>query len=276
MHLSSRRAAVLVCLGLTLATAGCTAEESTENPYIALCADPIVVTCDPDGPVGITVRTEASQDDVERFAGRLQDAVTQTQREVTLHADDPAAVQVDPDVSPVPKWHFTVRPGASVDALGDVLDAASVPGAAGVTASTGWPSAVAATLDDLEPLIASLSSTALFAEGGSFTVSSSSERFRLVYVPAYTTMDGVREVVSVAREYPSAEVLLEAPSAGPNQPTFYVAHLTADQATQLAADLSAPAMASASIPGAPLPYVLSWLSEQGTESLTGTFGGVPG
>ncbi|WP_150954069.1 hypothetical protein [Microbacterium testaceum] len=191
MRLSSRRAAVLVCLGLTLATAGCTAEESTENPYIALCADPIVVTCDPDGPVGITIRTEASKDDVERFAGRLQDAVTQTQREVTLHADDPAAVQVDPDVSPVPKWLFTVRPGASVDALGDVLDAASVPGVAGVTASTGWPSAVAATLDDLEPLIASLSSTALFAEGGSFTVSSSSERFRLVYVPAYTTMDGV-------------------------------------------------------------------------------------
>lgn len=276
MRLSSRRAAVLVCLGLTLATAGCTAKESTENPYIALCADPIVVTCDPDGPVGITVRTEASKDDVERFAGRLQDAVTQTQREVTLHADDPAAVQVDPDVSPVPKWLFTVRPGASVDALGDVLDAASVPGVAGVTASTGWPSAVAATLDDLEPLIASLSSTALFAEGGSFTVSSSSERFRLVYVPAYTTMDGVREVVSVARDHPDAEVLLEAPSAGPNQPTFYVAHLTADQATQLAAELSAPAMASASTPGAPLPYVLSWLSEQGTESLTGTFGGVPG
>ncbi len=70
-------------------------------------------------------------------------------------------------------------------------------------------------------------------------------------------------------------MLLEAPSAGPNQPTFYVAHLTADQATQLAAELSAPAMASASTPGAPLPYVLSWLSEQGTESLTGTFGGCP-
>jgi len=151
-----------------------------------------------------------------------------------------------------------------------------VPGASGIFAGLGWPSAEAATLDDVEPLITALASTPLFADGGTFTVPSLREHFRLVYVPAFTTMDGVREVVSVARDYPDAEVLLEAPTAGPNQPTFYVAHLTPEEATQLVARLSAPEMASASVPGAPLEFVLTSLTEQGTDSLTGTFGGVAG
>jgi len=270
-----RRASVLVIAGLALAMAGCT--ESSEDPYVALCKDPVVVTCDPaEGPVSITVDTGASNDAVRAFAGRAQDAVTQTQRELTLRADDPSAVQLDPEVSATPKWQFTLQPGGTDDALAGVLEAAAVPGASGIFAGLGWPSAEAATLDDVEPLITALSSTTLFADGGTFTVPSLREHFRLVYVPAFTTMDGVRAVVAVARDFPDAEVLLEAPTAGPNQPTFYVAHLTPDEATQLAARLSTPAMASASVPGAPLEFVLTSLSEQGTDSLTGTFGGVTG
>ncbi|MGN7970045.1 hypothetical protein [Microbacterium sp. 22296] len=278
MSLFPRRVTVGLCVLLPLAAAGCTAGPSTEeNPYIALCAEPVVVTCAPqDDPVGITLVADASEDDVLAFARRVQDAVTQRAREVTLHVDDPSAPRLDAEVSPTPKWQFTVHPDEAVDALAGVLDAAAVPGASGISAGLGWPSAVAATLDDVEPLIASLSATPLFADGGTFTVPSLSERFRLVYIPAFTTMEGVREVVSIARDYPDAEVLLEAPTSGPNQPTFYVAHLTPDEATQLAERLSAPDMASVSVPGAPLEFVLTSLSEQGTDSLTGTFGGVTG
>ncbi len=267
-----------LCAVLALAAAGCTPEPSTEeNPFIAICADPVVDVCTPEGgPVGITVDAAASKDDVLALAGRVLDAVTRTHREVTLHVDDPSAPRLDAEVSPTPKWQFTVQPDGAVDALAGVLDAAAVPGASGISAGLGWPSAVAATLDDVEPLIVSLSATSLFADGGTFTVPSLSERFRLVYVPAFTTMEGVREVVSIARDYPDAEVLLEAPTSGPNQPTFYVAHLTPDEATQLAERLSAPDMASVSVPGAPLEFVLTSLSEQGTDSLTGTFGGVTG
>lgn len=275
MRLNLRRAAVVLCVGLAFATAGCTGEP--ENPYVALCKDPVVVTCDPaDGPYSITVDAEAASGDVVGFAGRVQDAVTRTQREVTLYAEDAGAVQLDPEVSVRPKWQVTLQPEGTADSVSSVLEAASVPGASGIAASSGWPSAVAATLSDVQPLITALSSTALFADGGSFTVTSLGDRFRLVYVPAYTTMDGVREVISVARDYPDAEVLLEAPAAGPNQPTFYVAHLTPEEATQLAARLSAPELASASVPGAPLAFVLTSVSEQGTDSLTGTFGNVPG
>lgn len=270
-----RPASVILCAGLALALAGCAG--SSEDPYAGLCTDPVVVTCDsPEGPSPITVDAGASNEAVEGFARRVQDAVTQTQREITLRADDPSAVQLDPEVSPTPKWQFTLQPGGTADALAGVLEAAAVPGASGIFAGLGWPSAEAATLRDVEPLIAALSSTSLFADGGTFTVPSLDEHFRLVYVPAYTTMDGVREIVSVARDYPDAEVLLEAPTAGPNQPTFYVARLTSDEATELAARLSAPEMASVSVPGAPLEYVLTWLTEQGRESLTGTFGGVTG
>ena len=277
MRLPLRRATVVLCAGLVLAMAGCTSGESTENPYAALCADPVVAACDPaEGPLSITVDAGASSDDVVRFAGRVQDAVNQTKRELTLRADDPSAVQLDPEVSTIPKWQYTLQPEGTADALAGVLEAAAVPGASGVFAGLGWPSAEAATLDDVEPLITALSSTSLFADGGTFTVPSLREHFRLVYVPAFTTMHGVREVVSVARDYPDAEVLLEAPTAGPNQPTFYVAHLTPDEATRLAARLSAPEMAAASVPGAPLEFVLTSLSEQGTDSLTGTFGGVTG
>ncbi|MDQ1138382.1 hypothetical protein QE410_003181 [Microbacterium sp. SORGH_AS 1204] len=275
MRLSSRFVSGIVCTGLVLVTVGCTG--STENPFDALCADPVVVTCEPaDGPLSITVDAAAADDAVQDFAGRVQDAATQTQRELTLRADDPSAVQLDPEVTATPKWQFTLQPGGTVDALAGVLEAAAVPGASGIFAGLGWPSAEAATLDDVEPLITALSSTTLFADGGTFTVPSLRERFRLVYVPAFTTLDGVREVVSVARDYPDAEVLLEAPTAGPNQPTFYVAHLTPDEAVQLEARLSAPQMASASIAGAPLEFVLTSLTEQGTESITGTFGGIAG
>ncbi|WZH38048.1 MAG: hypothetical protein PIR02_05115 [Microbacterium enclense] len=283
-----RRTFAALCAGLVVAVAGCApSPASPENPFVSLCEDPIVVDCGHDAwPAGITVAADAATGDVLAFTARVRGALTDAQREnsqdaivppeVTLRADDPDAVALDPEVAPAPKWQFTVRPGESDDALAGVLEAAAVPGASGISAGLGWPSAVAATLSDVEPLIRDLSSTSLFADGGTFTVPSLDEHFRLVYVPAYTTMDGVRAVVSVARDYPDAEVLLEAPTAGPNQPTFYVARLSADEATQLAARLSEPAMASASVEGVPLEFVLTSRSEQGTTSITGTFGGAEG
>ncbi|WP_446893585.1 hypothetical protein, partial [Acinetobacter sp. NS4_7] len=83
--------------------------------------------------------------------------------ELTLHADAPDAPRIDPEVSPEPKWQYTLLPGGRTDGLADILAAAAVPGALGISADEGWPSAVAATLDDVEPLIVALSQTRLFS-----------------------------------------------------------------------------------------------------------------
>jgi hypothetical protein len=283
-----RRTSAALFGGLVFTVAGCAASPaSSENPFVALCEDSIVVTCGADAwPAGITVAADAATGDVTALAARVRGALSDAQREnsedevvppeVTLRADDPDAVALDPEVSPAPKWQFTVRPGESDDALAGILEAAAVPGARGISVDSGWPSAVAATLSDVEPLIRDLSSTSLFADGGTFTVPSLDEPFRLVYVPSSITMDGVHEIVAVAREYPDAEVLLKAPTSGPQQPTFYVAGLTSEEATQLEGRLSAPSLSGVGVNGIPIEFVLTSRTEQGTNSLTGTFGGVAG
>lgn len=282
MRLSPRRVLAVLALALVPVVAGCgviaaTASSPSPNPFVALCAEPVVKTCGTDPvPAGITLADGASDADVLAFADRVQEAIVDETNEITLHADAPDAPRIDPEVSPVPKWQFTLRPGGRTDGLADVLAAAAVPGAMGISNETGWPSAVAATLGDVEPLIVALSQTRLFSDGGTFTVPSTEEHFRLVYVPERTSMDGVREIVAVARDYPDAEILLEAPTVGPQHPTFYVSHLTADEAAALDARLRAPGLASASADGIPLEYVLGSTGEQGTTYLTGTFGGVTG
>lgn len=280
--LSPRRVSAVPALGLALVLAGCGVvagppSSPSPNPFVALCAEPVVKTCGTDPlPTGITIADDARDADVLAFAARVQEAIADEANEITLHADAPDAVRVDPEVSPAPKWQFTLRPGGRPDRLADILEAAAVPGARGIAVDTDWPVAVAATLDDVEPLIVALSQTRLFSEGGTFTVPSIDEHFRLVYVPEHTTLDGVRAIVSVARDYPDAEILLEAPTTGPQHPTFYVSRLTAEEVTALDERLRAPEMASASADGIPLEYVLGSIGEQGTTYVTGTFGGVTG
>lgn len=280
--LSPRRVSAVSALSLALALAGCGVvagppSSPSPNPFVALCAEPVVKTCGTDPlPTGITIADDARDADVLAFAARVQEAIADEANEITLHADAPDAVRVDPEVSPAPKWQFTLRPGGRPDRLADILEAAAVPGARGIAVDTDWPVAVAATLDDVEPLIVALSQTRLFSEGGTFTVPSIDEHFRLVYVPEHTTLDGVRAIVSVARDYPDAEILLEAPTTGPQHPTFYVSRLTAEEVTAVDERLRAPEMASASADGIPLEYVLGSIGEQGTTYVTGTFGGVTG
>lgn len=282
MPLSPRRVSAVPALSLALVLAGCGVvagppSSPSPNPFVALCAEPVVKTCGTDPlPTGITIADDARDADVLAFAARVQEAIADEANEITLHADAPDAVRVDPEVSPAPKWQFTLRPGGRPDRLADILEAAAVPGARGIAVDTDWPVAVAATLDDVEPLIVALTQTRLFSEGGTFTVPSIDEHFRLVYVPEHTTLDGVRAIVSVARDYPDAEILLEAPTTGPQHPTFYVSRLTAEEVTALDERLRAPEMASASADGIPLEYVLGSIGEQGTTYVTGTFGGVTG
>jgi len=272
----------LLAVGSALVLAGCgvvaaPSSSPSPNPFVALCAEPVVKTCGTDPvPAGITIADGATDADVLAFADDVQAAIIDETNELTLHADAPEAPRIDPEVSPAPKWQFTLRPGGRTEGLADVLAAAAVPGAMGISNETGWPSAVAATLDDVEPLIVALSQTRLFSDGGTFTVPSVDEHFRLVYVPERTSMDGVREMVAIARDYPDAEILLEAPTTGPQHPTFYVSRLTADQVATLDARLRSPQLASASADGIPLEYVLGSTGEQGTTYVTGTFGGVTG
>lgn len=282
MRLSPRRVMAVLSVGVALVLTGCgviaaPASSPSPNPFVALCAEPVVKTCGTDPvPAGITVADGAADADVLAFADGVQEAIADEANEVTLRADAPDAPRIDPEVAPAPKWQFTLRPGGRTDGLADILTAAAVPGAMGISTDEGWPSAVAATLDEVEPLIVALSQTRLFSSGGTFTVPSIDEHFRIVYVPSRTSLDGVREMVSVARDYPDAEVLLEAPTTGPQHPTFYVSRLTSDEAAALDARLRAPGLASASADGIPLEYVLGSTGEQGSTYVTGTFGGATG
>lgn len=282
MRLSPRRVCAVPSIGVALALAGCAvvaapSSSPSPNPFVALCAEPVVKTCGTDPvPAGITITDAAAAADVLAFADEVQEAIADGTNELTLHADAPDAPRIDPEVSPEPKWQYTLRPGGRTDGLADILAAAAVPGALGISADEGWPSAVAATLDDVEPLIVALSQTRLFSDGGTFTVPSTDEHFRVVYVPSRTSMDGVRAMIAIARDYPDAEILLEAPTIGPQHPTFYVSRLTAEQVSAVDARLRDPQLATASADGIPLEYVLGSTGEQGTTYVTGTFGGVTG
>lgn len=254
------------------------AAEPTATPLSELCADPLVVACEGGGgSTVVTVSDDASDERVIAFASLLSDSATSAD-DVVLRSESRAPNVLDPEVAPPPEWEVAISPGdpqQTQATLEGVLAAAAVPGAIGVSVIDGWPYVTVQTLEQFEDVFAQVSSTPLFEAGGTYTLQSLDERLRIVHVPARTSDDAILEIIDIARDYPDAEVLLEAPVAGPQFPTFYVSGLSPAQVQELDARLRDPRLAAADVEGLPVEYVLGSIGTDGTAYVGGTFGAVP-
>lgn len=268
---SSLSVAVLLC-------AGCTASGTTES-IEDLCADPLVVLCDSEGPQTLVVITDDAVDqDVTEFADRLAIAASAQPETVTLRAESDDADVLDPEVAPLPKWEVSLEPGGSeqfVSALAGTLAAAAVPGATRVVAAAGWHYVTVESLEQFEDVFTQVSSTALFERGGTYTLQAQEEHLRIVHIPSRTTDEAIVEVIRIARDYPSAEVLLEAQTSGDQYPVLYVSRLTPEEAQEVDGRLRDPRLADADVDGYALEYILGSLGADGMTYAGGTFGGVP-
>lgn len=252
---------------------------ATSDPMAEICADPFVVSCERGGGFTVVVIADDATDaSVLEFAPALFAAASHSSDTVTLRSPADDATALDPEVSAPPRWEVSVdaeTDAAFEAALSQTLLVAAIPGATGIVTIDGWPSVTVPTLDEFDEVFEQVSSTELFQDGGTYTLQSLDEQLRIVHVPTRTTDEAIHEIIDLARSYPEAEVLLEAPTSGPQYPKLYVAHLSADQVPVVDARLREPRLASADVDGFPLEFVLSSLGEQGTTSVTGTFGDVP-
>nr|WP_314841813.1 hypothetical protein [uncultured Microbacterium sp.] len=281
MHFSRRLTPVAVLLAGATALAGCASPASLGASGASLgeiCADPLVTSCDVAGESALVVIAAGTSDDeVIALAGRTFYAASSSTSSVRLQSEAEDPLVLDPEVSPPFAWQIDVTPAdrnAFDERLREILDCADVPGTTGISVIDGWPSA---TVDDVELFVAvfdRLSSTPLFERGGTYTLQSLDEHLRVVHVADRTSDAAIHEIIGIARDYPDAEVLLEAPTAGPQHPTLYISRLTPPQVLEVDARLRDPALADADIDGLPLEFVLGSLGEQGVTYVSGTFGDV--
>lgn len=261
-----------------LLLAGCTAP-GTEESIEDICTDPMVLTCD----TGITqpiviIADDASDEDVTEFADRLAVAASAQSETVLLRAESDDSRVLDPEVAPLPRWEVTLEPGGSDQFTSDLagtLAAAAVPGATRIVVAGGWHYVTVENLEQFEDVFTQVSSTPLFTHGGTYTLQALGENLRIVHVPSRTTDEAIIEIIHIAREFPGAEILLEAPTSGEQYPTLYVSRLTPAQVQEVDARLRDPRLADADVDGYALEYVLGSLGEEGTTYVGGTFGGVP-
>lgn len=286
LHLRRLIVAGLVVIG-ALGPTGCASSPSASAPsgsatpgLAELCADDAVATCDdiPDGIV-MTVSETASETETIALAGRLHDEAAPASLDAgaVLQRASADAPVLDAEVAAPARWQVTVYPGDSAETetlLVNMLTVAAVPGTLGITVFDGWPSVTVTSLDQFDTVFDAVSVTPLFQEGGTYTLLSLDEHLRIVHVPDRTSKDAIREIVDIARDYPTAEVVLEAPIAGPQFPTLYVSRLTPDEVVRLDSRLRDPRLATADVDGHALPFVLGSTGSDGTTYTNGTFGGV--
>lgn len=246
----------------------------------ALCADPLVIECGFGDPVSsVTVDGDVMIDELSGLLSKVEDVASEPAYAGTLtlrgRATDPQAI--DPDVTVPSQWQLGVPVGGLDEfeaTLSEILTAAAVPGAMGVTETDGWPSVLIETIDQFPGAFDALSATPLFEDGGTYLLQAPAEHLRIVHVPSRTSDEAIAEVIAIARDYPEAEVLLEATTYEPQVPTFYVSSLTPEQVAEIDARLRDPRLADADVDGWPLDYVLGSLGNDGVTYVNGTFGGV--
>ncbi len=189
------------------------------------------------------------------------------------------AEPVDPalDVTPRTPWSVEVYPTGISDSLRNrllgILALEKLDGVVNVAIVDGWPYVTLASIDTFAATFRTLTSTPMFAGGG--TVSLPDEgHLRIVWVPARTSLHAIDEIVSIAVDYPGAEVLLESATAGPQWPTLYIAKLSAEEAAAIDARLLDPALADADVEGYGLPFILTTVGAEGPVYLDGNLGSV--
>ncbi|MCI1018088.1 hypothetical protein HWD99_05580 [Microbacterium sp. C5A9] len=225
----------------------------------------------------VVIDADASAEDVIAFAESLHGATAVFAEPVSLEARSSHALVLDPEVAPPFSWQIDLNALQSTDlaaSLRDTLEAASVPGAVGITRHSGWGFVTVQRIEQFEDVFDTLSQ-GVFASGATYTLQSMNERLRIVHVPDRTSANAIHEIISIAQDYPDAEVLLESMTSGPQSPTFSVARLTPPQQQELAARLRDSRWAGADVDGYPLEFVLGSIGEQGVTYVSGTFGDVP-
>ena len=183
----------------------------------------------------------------------------------------------DLDVTTQPPWTFPVYPGEIEPTLATVtgvLDVEEIAGTSGLTVIDGWPYVTIADITEFASVFDAVSATSLFASGG--TYSTGSDHLQIVHVPTRTSAEAIHAIVDIAVNHPTAEVLLQATTAGPQWPQLYVARLSTDEAAAIDARLRSPALADTDPDGHPQRFQLSVIGPDGPVYTLGTFGNVPG
>jgi hypothetical protein len=180
------------------------------------------------------------------------------------------------DLTQPEPWSVPLFPGdieSVLAVLGDVLTAERT-GVVSLDLSTPWPTALIHSIDEFGSVFDQISATELFAGGGTYSLLGG-ERLQIVHVPARTSAEAVHAVIAIAADYPTAEVLLQATTAGPQWPELYIARLSADEASAIDARLRAPALADADPEGHPQSFQLTVVGPEGPVYTFGNFGDVP-
>jgi hypothetical protein len=228
----------------------------------------------------VTVAEQASDDTVvaaaEQAADLAESARWPGELDVTREQVDAFDEAADmPNPAP---WSLTVYPDETDTAgpvLRGLLEVERMPGVASVSVSDGWPSV---TVDDpavFPAVFDQVSVAALFDEGGTFRTAGDDDHLRIVSVPERTSTSAVHAIIDIAGQYPSAEVLLEATTYGPQWPELYIARLSAEEAASVQTRLLDPALATADIDGFAVPFILTTTTTTGPQYLTGNLGGLP-
>lgn len=232
------------------------------------------------GDVGMTIvmSADASRDDVLAAAKQSHTLATETAflSSISLTRTG-GGLDAELDAPSAFPWTIEVFPGEiepTLDTLAGMLDVEQVPGASGLAVVSGWPYVTITNIDDFSAVFDAVSTTALFADGG--TYSTDSDRLQIVHVPNRTSAEGVHAVIDIAVDYPQAEVLLQATTAGPQWPQLYVARLSVEEAAAIDTRLRSPELADTDPDGLPQRFQLSVIGPDGPTYTLGTFGNVPG
>lgn len=170
-----------------------------------------------------------------------------------------------PPPEPDPAWD---------DSVTYLLAAEHIDAVARVEVATGWPYVQFADLDAFAAGFTTVTQLEPFRAGGSYSIAES-DRLTIVHVPDRSSEHFLAEIIAIAIAYPDAEVLLQATTAGPQWPALFIARLTPDQATEIAARLRDPELADADREGYPVDFVLTTIGPDGPEYTNGTLGDVP-
>ena len=279
----------LLVAALAVGLSGCAVTlPSGVDPTAA--SDPVGAIEKVDGVVAVDAHDESASVTMSATAAddEIQDAATAIQKiadvadwagSIVLTREQTDSYDEEQDVLlPIP-WEVTVYPGdpaAIHDLLEVTLVVEKIPGVGRFgLGPDGWPYVTVLSIDSFLDVFHELSRTSTFADGGTYSLFSD-KHLQIVHVPARSSDESIEAIVQLAIDFPDAEILLQATTAGPQWPTLYVARLTPEQVTAVEARLLDPALADADIEGYPMPFILTTIGSDGPVYTEGNFGGVAG
>ena len=273
-----RASAVLLAV-LTLAACAPAAAPDPESAIEQIEALPGVIEVKhSDSFPTVVMAVNASDDEVLEAAASIARIATQTAWgvEVTLSRQVVDPTDEELDITRRAPWSVTVYPGdadAIVSELAGILALEKIDGVLNTGVVDGWPYATLESIDTFAATFRALSATPLFEHGGTMSLYGE-DHLQIVWIPERTTLDAVDAIVGIAADYPQAEVLLQASTAGPQWPTLYIARLSTEEAAAIEQRLLDPDLADADPEGYPLDFILTTIGPSGPVYTEGALGGV--